>query len=67
MTPYAYDSFMLLARALARGGDPAANVRGVTQYDGVAGIVTRDRDSGNFRSQPAVWVIENGRPRELQP
>jgi ABC-type branched-subunit amino acid transport system substrate-binding protein len=67
MTPYAYDSFKLLARALASGADPAAYVRGVTRYDGVAGIVTRDRGGGNFRSQPAVWIIENGQPRELQP
>jgi ABC-type branched-subunit amino acid transport system substrate-binding protein len=67
MTPYAYDSFKLLARALASGGDAAAHVRGVTRYDGVAGMVTRDREDGNFRSRPAVWVIENGQPRELQP
>lgn len=67
MTPYAYDSFMILARALTSGGDPAAYVRGVTQYDGVAGPVTRDPKGGNFRSRPAVWVIENGQPRELQP
>lgn len=67
MTPYAYDSFKLLARALVSGGDPAAYVRGVTRYDGVAGAVTREPGSGNFRSRPAVWVIEDGRPRLLQP
>jgi len=67
MTPYAYDSFKLLARALANSGEPAAYVRGITRYDGVAGIVTRDREGGNFRSRPAVWVIENGKPRELLP
>ena len=63
-----YDSFKLLARAVTSGGDPAAYVRGVTTYDGVAGTVTRDSSQGgNFRSRPGVWVIENGRPRELRP
>jgi ABC-type branched-subunit amino acid transport system substrate-binding protein len=67
MTPYAYDSFKILARALTGGGDPAAFVQGVTHYDGVAGVVIREREGGNFRSRPAVWAIENGRPRLLQP
>jgi ABC-type branched-subunit amino acid transport system substrate-binding protein len=67
MTPYAYDSFNILAKALTYGGDPAAHVRGVTRYDGIAGTVTREIGSGNFRSRPAVWIIEAGRPRQLLP
>ncbi|HKQ11371.1 MAG TPA: ABC transporter substrate-binding protein [Rhizomicrobium sp.] len=67
MTPYAYDSFKLLARALSSGQEPAAYLRGVTRYEGAAGLVTREAGSGNFRSRPAVWTIENGRPRLLTP
>jgi len=54
MTPYAYDSLKILARALA-SSDPAQYVQGVTHYDGVAGAVTREPGGGNFRSKPAVW------------
>jgi ABC-type branched-subunit amino acid transport system substrate-binding protein len=67
MTPYAYDSFNILAQALIYGGEPAAYVQGVSRYDGVAGAVSRETGSGNFRSRPAVWAIENGRPRQLRP
>lgn len=65
MTPYAYDSFKILAHALTSGGDPAAYVQRVTRYDGAAGPVTRTPGTGNFRSRPAVWAIENGRPRQF--
>lgn len=67
MTPYAYDSFKLLARALTSGADPAAYVQQTTQYDGVAGTVARAPGTGNFRSRPGVWTIVDGRPRELHP
>lgn len=67
MTPYAYDSLKILARALADGRDPAAYVQGLTRYEGAAGVVTREPGGGNFRSRPAVWVIEEGRPHMLAP
>lgn len=67
MTPYAYDSFKILARALISGGDPADYVRGVTRYDGAAGEVTRQPGGGNFRSRPAVWIVENGAPHMIEP
>jgi ABC-type branched-subunit amino acid transport system substrate-binding protein len=66
MTPYAYDSFKLLARALTSGRDPAAYLRGVTRYDGAAGPVTRAAGSGNFRSRPGVWIVTDGRPQQIE-
>jgi ABC-type branched-subunit amino acid transport system substrate-binding protein len=62
MMPYAYDSFNILAQAFESGEDPVEYVRGVTSYKGEAGEITRERGSGNFRSRPAVWVINDGRP-----
>jgi ABC-type branched-subunit amino acid transport system substrate-binding protein len=62
MMPYAYDSFNILVQAFESGEDPVEYVRGVTSYKGEAGEITREWGSGNFRSRPAVWVINNGRP-----
>jgi ABC-type branched-subunit amino acid transport system substrate-binding protein len=62
MMPYAYDSFNILVQAFESGEDPVEYVRGVTSYKGEAGEIIRERGSGNFRSRPAVWVINNGRP-----
>jgi len=62
MMPYAYDSFNILVQAFESGKDPIEYVRGVTSYKGEAGEITRAPGSGNFRSRPAVWVINNGRP-----
>jgi ABC-type branched-subunit amino acid transport system substrate-binding protein len=66
MTPYAYDSFKLLAGALTSGQDPAAYLQKVTRYDGAAGIVTRNGGTGNFRSRPGVWEIRAGRPQQIE-
>ena len=33
-----------------------------SEYDGTAGTITKQADSGNFRSAPAVWTIKNGKP-----
>jgi len=62
MMPYAYDSFNILVQAFESGKDPIEYVRGMTSYKGEAGEMTRELGSGNFRSRPAVWVINNGRP-----
>ena len=62
MMPYAYDSFNILVQGFESGQNIAEYVRGVTEYNGPAGKITREPGSGNFRSTPAVWVIENGKP-----
>jgi len=62
MMPYAFDSFNILVQAFESGEDPVEYVRGVTSYKGEAGEITREWGSGNFRSRPAVWVINNGKP-----
>jgi ABC-type branched-subunit amino acid transport system substrate-binding protein len=62
MMPYAYDSFVLIARAYEQGVNPAAYLRALNRYDGTAGVVTKAPGSGNFQSIPAVWMIRSGRP-----
>jgi hypothetical protein len=62
MMPYAYDDFNLVVRAFESGHNPAVYLRNLTRYDGTAGPVTRARGSGNLQSEPAVWVIANGKP-----
>jgi ABC-type branched-subunit amino acid transport system substrate-binding protein len=61
MMPYAYDSLRILVQGFERG-DVLNYIRGMTEYDGTAGKITKKAGTGNFRSAPAVWVIRNGRP-----
>ncbi len=61
MMPYAYDSLKILVQGFERG-DVLNHIRGMTEYDGTAGKITKKAGTGNFRSAPAVWVIRNGRP-----
>jgi ABC-type branched-subunit amino acid transport system substrate-binding protein len=62
MMPYAYDSFRMLVAGFESGQDVPTYVRGMTEYHGIAGRITKAAGTGNFRSAPAVWVIRNGRP-----
>jgi ABC-type branched-subunit amino acid transport system substrate-binding protein len=62
MVPYAYDSFTMLVEAFESGQDVLTYIRAMTLYDGTAGTITKHAGSGNFRSAPAVWIIDNGRP-----
>ena len=62
MMPYAYDSFRILVQGFESGQDILTYVRGMTEYDGTAGKITKVAGTGNFRSSPAVWVIKNGKP-----
>ena len=34
----------------------------MTSYNSTTGMITKEAGSGDFRSAPAVWVIENGKP-----
>ena len=61
MMPYAYDSLKILVQGFERG-DVLNHIRGMTDYDGTAGRITKKAGTGNFRSAPAVWVIKDGRP-----
>jgi len=62
MMPYAYDSFNMIVRAYESGVNPAVFIRRIAKYEGAAGVVTKNRGSGNFKSAPAVWMIRNGAP-----
>jgi ABC-type branched-subunit amino acid transport system substrate-binding protein len=62
MMPYAYDSFNMIVRAYEQGDNPAVFIRNITSYDGAAGRVIKERGSGNFKSDPVVWTIRNGKP-----
>jgi ABC-type branched-subunit amino acid transport system substrate-binding protein len=62
MMPYAYDSFKMLVEGFESRQDVLTYVRGMTEYSGTAGKITKEAGSGNFRSRPAVWAINNGKP-----
>jgi hypothetical protein len=62
MMPYAYDSLRLVVEAFESGTDPAAYIRNEREYSGSAGKVWRAPGAGNYRSEPAVWVIRDGKP-----
>src|SRR5512133_159499 len=62
MVPYAYDSFNMLVQGFESGQPVLDYIRAMTTYAGTAGKITKQTGSGNFRSAPAVWVINNGRP-----
>jgi len=62
MMPYAYDSFRILVQGFESGKGILPFVRGMTEYDGTAGKITKAAGTGNFRSTPAVWVIRDGKP-----
>jgi ABC-type branched-subunit amino acid transport system substrate-binding protein len=63
MMPYAYDSVRMLVDAFESGQDPVEYLRNLTDYDGSAGPITRDPDTGNFRSVPVVWEVRDGQPQ----
>jgi ABC-type branched-subunit amino acid transport system substrate-binding protein len=67
MMPYAYDSFKMLVQGFESGEDVLPYFRRMTEYDGTAGMITKEAGTGNFRSAPAVWVIKNGRPTLAHP
>jgi ABC-type branched-subunit amino acid transport system substrate-binding protein len=66
MMPYAYDSFNMLVQGFESGEEILTYIRGMTEYDGTAGKITKKAGSGNFRSAPAVWMIKNSRPALAQ-
>ena len=61
MMPYAYDSFRILVDAFESGRDVLGYVRGMTEFSGTSGKITKQAGTGNFRSAPAVWVIKGGK------
>jgi ABC-type branched-subunit amino acid transport system substrate-binding protein len=62
MMPYAYDSFNMLVQGFESGEDILSYVRRMTEYQGTAGRITKQAGTGNFRSAPALWVIQHGKP-----
>jgi branched-chain amino acid transport system substrate-binding protein len=62
MMPYAYDSLKIIVQAFESQHDPAEYIRRLDKYPGTAGTLTKDQGEGNFRSEPVVWVIKNGKP-----
>ena len=65
MMPYAYDSLKIMVQAFESGQDPAEYIRQLNKYPGTAGTLTKDPGEGNFRSEPVVWVIKDGKPALL--
>ena len=52
----------MIVQAFERGQNPAVYLRNIRTYDGTAGLLTKQRGSGNFASLPAVWTIASGKP-----
>jgi hypothetical protein len=52
----------MLVQGFESGEEILTYIRRMTEYDGTAGTITKQVGSGNFRSAPAVWVIDNGKP-----
>jgi ABC-type branched-subunit amino acid transport system substrate-binding protein len=67
MMPYAYDSYKILVDGFESGRDVLTYIRSMTEFSGTAGRITKKVGTGNFRSAPAVWVIEDGKPALLAP
>ena len=62
MVPYAYDSFNMLVQGFESEQEVLSYLRGMTSYLGTADTITKQAGSGNLRSAPAVWMINNGKP-----
>jgi ABC-type branched-subunit amino acid transport system substrate-binding protein len=62
MMPYAYDSLRMLVQGFESRQGVLPYLRGLTEFDGTAGKITKKAGTGNFRSAPAVWMIRNGVP-----
>jgi hypothetical protein len=56
------DSFRILVQGFESGQDVLTYVRGMTEFNGTAGKITKQAGTGNFRSAPAVWAIKNSKP-----
>jgi hypothetical protein len=52
MMPYAYDSFNMLVQGFESGEETPPYIRGMTEYSGTAGKITKKAGTGNFRSAP---------------
>jgi ABC-type branched-subunit amino acid transport system substrate-binding protein len=63
MMPYAYDSVNMIVRAFEQQQNPSVYLRDLVRYDGTAGTLSKEAGSGIFKSAPAVWIIEDGKPR----
>jgi ABC-type branched-subunit amino acid transport system substrate-binding protein len=67
MMPYAFDSFRMLVEGFESAEGVLPHVRGMTEFRGTAGKITKQAGSGNFRSAPALWIIKDGRPALVSP
>ena len=58
--PYGYDIFNMLVQSFEKDGDASSNLKSITEYDGKVGKVTKAADSSNFRSEAAIWTVQDG-------
>ncbi|TAK58094.1 ABC transporter substrate-binding protein, partial [Patescibacteria group bacterium] len=63
--PYGYDIFRMFVKAFESGEDVTAYLSNLTEYDGMAGKITKTAGSRNFHSQPGLWIIKNGKAEPL--
>jgi ABC-type branched-subunit amino acid transport system substrate-binding protein len=65
MMPYAYDSLRILVQGFESDSGVLEYIRGLTEFSGTAGRITKHSGTGNFRSSPAVWMIQGGSPVQV--
>lgn len=58
--PYGYDIFNMLVQGFEKGGDVYANIKGITEYNGKVGKITKTPEETTFHSQASIWTMKNG-------
>jgi ABC-type branched-subunit amino acid transport system substrate-binding protein len=59
--PYGYDMFNLVVSAIG-SGNASVYLKNTEQVNGKVGNIIKEKGGNNFRSAPALWTIENGKP-----
>lgn len=59
--PYGYDMFNMAVKAI-NSGNPSVYLKETQQFSGKVGEIIKEKGGNNFRSAPALWTIENGKP-----
>ncbi|MEA2715301.1 MAG: branched-chain amino acid transport system substrate-binding protein [Candidatus Parcubacteria bacterium] len=65
--PFGYDSFMMLVNGFEKGGNINQYLSSLTSFDGKAGKITKSNGSRSFHSEPALWIIKDGKSEPLYP
>lgn len=59
--PYGYDTFNMLVQGFEKGGDIVSYLHDLDSYSGQVGKINQLGSNGNFRSDPVLWIMKNGK------